>query len=578
MGRCLELLVVSLLLAAFMRPQSPGPQSRLVLTHVTVIDVAGGPPKSDYTVVITGDRITAMDETAKVPVPPGSQMVDATGKFLIPGLWDMHVHLDPYDGYKEYLPLYIANGVTGVRVMWGFPLSHEWRKAIEAGQMIGPHMLIASSIVDGPVPVWSGSISVANEAQARQAVIKAKQDGADFVKVYPWLPRDLYFDIADETKKQGIPFEGHVPWSVSAEDASRAGQKTFEHLFSILPACSTHSEELLEAQQADLAEIIASKKGNFMGPHSKPLRQMMLDSYSPEKAAALFGVLKSNGTWQCPTLTVLRMEGDGNDPAFLNDPRLKYMPEFERAYWKHGLAKYPPEHFAYQKKEFQRDLEVVVAMQRSSVGILAGTDTGNPFCFPGFSLHDELGLLVQAGLSPLEALQAATLNPARFLGREKDFGTIENGKVADLVLLDANPLDDIANTRRINAVIYGGKVYPRVALDEMLAKVKTLASQKSVATSAQIWIVESPTVMSAMTWLFMNQDKVSNIYLPIALALLLAAYVYVALALMAIAKEDRYPACLVGLGSHHEHRTNAEDRWGDQYGGLSCSSFQRRTS
>lgn len=278
MRRYSALLLVLLLLASSARPNAADAQKHLVVTHVTVIDVAGGPARPDYTVVITGDRITEMGEASKVPMPEGSQVVDATGKFLIPGLWDMHVH--PTE--KEYLPLFIANGVTGVRVMWGQPQHHEWRKAIEAGQMVGPHMVIASPIVDGPKPYWDGSISVANEAQARQAVAKVKQDGADFVKLYQFLPRDLYLAIAEEAKKQGIPFVGHVPIAVSAAEASNAGQKSFEHLVGVLPACSTHSDELLQGQQADLVEDLVSKKPKFWGPHVKQSRQMMLDSYSPD--------------------------------------------------------------------------------------------------------------------------------------------------------------------------------------------------------------------------------------------------------------------------------------------------------
>jgi hypothetical protein len=223
------------------------------------------------------------------------------------------------------------------------------------------------------------------------------------------------------------------------------------------------------------------------------------------------------------------MFGFGDDPAFLNDPRLKYMPQvFREFFWDPAAidGKRTSEDFAYMKKEFQKDLEVVGAMQRFGVGILAGTDTPNPFCFPGFSLHDELGLLVQAGLSPTEALQAATLNPARFLGREKDFGTVENGKLADLVLLDANPLDDIANTKRIAAVVYGGKLYPKASLDEMLAKVETLASKRSIGMSILIWLAKN-----------VDEDAFYHKYLPIGIALLLASYVYMALALVAIAKK-----------------------------------------
>jgi tetratricopeptide (TPR) repeat protein len=174
----------------------------------------------------------------------------------------------------------------------------------------------------------------------------------------------------------------------------------------------------------------------------------------------------------------------GDDPAFLKDDRLKYVPVRMRMSWDPAAVdgKHTAEDFAYMKKEFQKDLAVVGTMQKSGVGIMAGTDTANPFCFPGFSLHDELGLLVQAGLSPLQALQAATLNPARFLGREKDLGTIEQGKLADLVLLDANPLDDIGNTKKIAGVVSAGKFYPRASLDEMLAKIEALAGRKPIGS------------------------------------------------------------------------------------------------
>ena len=203
--------------------------------------------------------------------------------------------------------------------MSGQPLHHQWRKEIEAGTLLGPRMVVASQIVDGPTPLWPGSISVANESQARQAVDQAKQAGADFIKVYTFLPRDAYFAIADEAKKQRIPYERRVPLSVTAEEASRAGQKSFEHLTGILPACSTRSEELTEAARADLAEDVASTP-TFWGLHLHGLRQAMIDTYSPKKAATLFALLKNNGTWQCPTLTLLRALAFGKDPSFADVP------------------------------------------------------------------------------------------------------------------------------------------------------------------------------------------------------------------------------------------------------------------
>jgi imidazolonepropionase-like amidohydrolase len=450
----------------------------LVITHVTVIDTTGGVARSDETIIVRGDRIAEQGPSGKVRIPEGAQTVDARGKFLMPGLWDMHVHLD----FRDYLPLFIANGVTGVRVMWGDPEHWQWRKQIDDGQLLGPRMMIGSAIIDGPNPYWRGSISVANEAQARQAVDEAKRDGADFVKVYQFLPRDLYLDIADEAKKQAIPFAGHVPISVTAEEASEAGQKSFEHLVGVLPACSSRSAELEEAAREDLAEDLQTRP-KFWGTHTTTLRNELIETYSPQKAAALSAVFKRNGTWQCPTLTLLHMFAYGDEPAFLNDPRLKYVPPGMKAGWDPSSVdnrKQTAEDFAYLKREFRKDLEVVGTMQRSGVGILAGTDAQNPYSFYGFSLHDELGFLVDAGLSPMQALQAATINPARFFGDEKDFGSVEVGRFADLVLLDANPLVAIANTKKIDAVVYRGELFPKASLDAMLTKAEAFASRKLI--------------------------------------------------------------------------------------------------
>lgn len=464
-------LVASAALAAQQKTlDDPGP---LVITHVTVIDATGAPPRRDTTVVIVGDRIAKIGNGAQTAAPKGARVVDGSGKFLIPGLWDMHVHLN----YKDYLPLFIANGVTGVRVMWGQPEHHEWRKEIEAGSLLGPRMKIGSPIIDGPKPYWPGSVSVATEAQARQAVDTSKRYGADFIKVYQLLPRDLYFDIVDEAKKQGIPFEGHLPVTITAEEGSRAGQKSFEHLVGVLPAVSSRSDEWFKLAQQDFAAI--QTKGKFEGLHDWTSGREMLETYSPEKAAVLSAVFKSNGTWQCPTLVLLRMFAYGNEPEFLADPRLKYMPPSMTRSWDPAQldGARTPQDFAYSRKEFDKDLEVVGAMAKAGVGILAGTDSQNPYTFYGFSLHDELGLLVRAGLTPMQALQASTLNAATFFGMEKDLGTIEQGKIADLVLLDANPLDEIGNTKKIDAVVYGGKLYTRDQLDEMLARVEKLAAR-----------------------------------------------------------------------------------------------------
>ncbi len=438
-------LLLSCLLPVVLAHSTQNPQStRLVFTHVTVVDATGAPAKSDMTVVITGDRITEIGKTQSVRVPKGAQVVDATGKFLIPGLWDMHIHWF----LQDYLPLFIANGVTGARLMWGMPMHQQWRKEIENGTLLGPRLVIASTIVDGPNPVWPGSVSVKNEAEARQAVTKARQDGADFVKVYSRLTREAFFAIADETKKQGIPFAGHIPQSITVVEASDAGQKSVEHLTGILTACSSREDGMRKETAA-----AASRGQSSPNPaNSRQVTRSMLATFDAEKAASLFARFKRNHTWHCPTLTVLRSVASLDDPKLRDDPRLKYLPPSIKAQWDptkdFRFKDRTAEDFELSRLVFKKQVEIVGAMRRAGVEFLAGTDVLNPYCFPGFSLHDELVLLVNAGLTTMEALQAATMNPARFLGKERELGTVEKGKIADLVLLDANPLYDIVNTQK----------------------------------------------------------------------------------------------------------------------------------
>jgi imidazolonepropionase-like amidohydrolase len=474
-----KLFALLLLLALPARPaaQQPPPSPPLVFTHVTVLDVAGGTALPDRTVVITGDRITELGPSQSVRAPEGAQVIDATGKFLIPGLWDMHVHWL----HKDYLPLFIANGVTGIRLMWGTPFHHQWRREIEQGALRGPRMSIASSIVDGQPPIWPGSTAVKDAAEARQAVIRAKQEGAEFIKVYSRLSREAYFAIADEAKKQGLPFAGHVPAAVTVAEASDAGQHSIEHFTNVLEASSAQEEELRRKSAEALSNLPEGQKF----PSRAILRSLFrltLDTFSPEKANALAARFARNHTWQCPTLTVLRNMAFIQDPAIHNDPRVKYMPPGIAAGWDprgdFRLQDRTPDDYELSREMYRKQKELIVPMRRAGVEFLAGTDVLNPYCFPGFSLHDELALLVESGLSPMEALQTATLNPARFLGKEKDLGTVEKGKIADLVLLDASPLADINNTRKIDAVVTGGKLLGKAELQKMLAEIEAMAGKK----------------------------------------------------------------------------------------------------
>ena len=468
----------------------------LVLTHVTVIDTTGGPAQPDMTLVIRGERIVEMGKSGKIRVTPGSQVVDGTGKFLIPGLWDMNVYwYDPPD----YLPLLIANGVTGVRETLGYAEHHEFREQIEAGQLLGPRAVIATRWIHGgrvTTPSWEApaGILVSNEAEARQAAIGAQEYGADFIELggSENLSREAFFALTDEAKKRGIPLEGAAPASVSVVEASNAGLRCMDEMPSeldveILPACSTHEAELLKSWQDALAKRFGPEQQRDTPATSRAgyraRMQLALETYDQRKAAALFNLLKVNHTWICPTLTARR---NSVDQSSATDPHLKYVSPANRKWWNDVPYWLPkdrsPEDDALMKRLYQKYFEIIGAMHRAGVEFLAGTTGEEPFFnVPGFSLHDELALLAQAGFTPVEALQTATLNPARFLGREHDFGTVTPGKFADLVLLNANPLEDISNTRKIEAVVYRGRLYLRASLGAMLTRIEALASRKSLS-------------------------------------------------------------------------------------------------
>lgn len=494
MRKILALLLIILLPALLVAQVKPAAQSQpLAFIHATVIDMTVAKPKPDMTVMVVGNRISAIGKTGKVRVPKNAQIIDATGKFLIPGLWDMHAHSISEKGTREiFFPLEIANGITGIRDMFsdcypncsfnngglddGVSLEevNEWRRQIAAGTLAAPRIIASSPLVDGLGARWKGSLIVKDADEGREAVRYIKRRGSDFVKVYSRLSRDAYFAIADEAKKQKLVFAGHIPDSVTAIEASDAGQKSGEHLTGILLACSTDEAHLR-------SETLASREDKAKMSR-KEIDEKILATYSDTKAATLFARFVRNETWMCPTLTLLRGGAFLDDKSFTNDARLKYLPPSFRDDWKPAndsrFKDLTAADFAFKRKRFQKYLEIVGAMHRAGVKILAGVDEPNQFCFPGFSLHDELALLVQAGLTPFEALQTATVNPAKYLNLTDSLGTIENGKFADLVLLEANPLENISNTQRINAVVVNGRYLSKETLRKMLTDAEANAIKR----------------------------------------------------------------------------------------------------
>jgi imidazolonepropionase-like amidohydrolase len=470
----MRLLIAAVGLAwasAFGQPPA-APIVPIAITHVTVINPGTSSVQANRTVVITGDRITSVSDAAKVPPPSNARVIDATGAYLIPGLWDMHVHSafgDWFPGGGDIiLPLFVANGITSVRDMGGdVPVLMGWRKGIAAGHVIGPRMVISGPMLDGYLPSgklrFPSSIAVNTPADAVAAVDSLKKQGVDFIKVQSEISRDAYLAAAAEAHKQGLPIVGHVPDRVRMREVVEAGQKSVEHLMGIFEGCSTEEDKIVQG------------KGNL---------KLLLTTQDQKRCDALIQLLAQHQTWQVPTLAWQR-GGEFLDQRDLkHQPLDKYVPAYWRdVTWRRFTDEMMPDllhdPLALRKEYFARNLQTVGAMHRAGVPFLAGTDTApGVYIMPGFSLHDELANFVEAGFTPMESLQTATSNPAKFLGMEASMGSVEPGKIADLVLLSANPLVDIRNTRKINAVMTNGRLFDRAALDRVLTDVEAAAKRQ----------------------------------------------------------------------------------------------------
>jgi imidazolonepropionase-like amidohydrolase len=434
-------------------------------------------------VLVSGSHIAAVGPSSSVSVSRGAKVLDGSGKFLIPGLADMHLHLtgsgEP-DGSREFfLPLLVANGITTVRDMGGkVEYLKKLRREIASGERPGPQIFFTGPYLDGNPPSFQPSIVVQNAGEAVAAVDRLKSEGVDFVKVQSRLQPDAYFAIARESKKREIRFVGHVPDSITAAQASDAGQASIEHLTGVLLGCSSREQELRRRQ-------LSQPKGESPSrarARERVWQRDLLDSISEEKTAELIKKFSANGTWQVPTLVLLL------DLAFVtpnnsheNDPRLKYVSQSVRKIWEAGrwqsLENYTASDLEVRAELAKRSLEIVGKMNAAGIHIMTGTDSAAPNVFPGFGLHDELVYLVRAGLTPAQALQAATLRPAEFLGRTDAQGRIAAGQRADLVLLDANPLQDIRNAQQIRAVVLNGKLLDRSGLEALLVQAVGFASR-----------------------------------------------------------------------------------------------------
>ena len=468
--------------------------------NVTVIDVRDGVANPAMTVVIEGERITKVGPVSTIEIPAGATVIDATNKYLIPGLWDMHSHTwNAEDTRNTVFPLEITHGIVGIRNMCGdcrgdsldcmdratYEEIEAIKKDIEEGKLVGPKIYNASTFLDGRHSFKKEALIIPSPAKAREVVREHKKKDFDLLKVYEYLDRDVYFALADESKNVGIAFAGHVPWTVTVKEAAEAGQKSLDHGIGLFEAVSGRETDFIEERKKALKseEFTLEHRDNLLiGPNGQftrilNLREgrfMLVDSLIQDLAKTL----KASNTWIVPTFT--------QDALFIryeeitNHNMLKYIPPHHQKEWEKEIKQ-----FASADEDYKRDgriwfgdfKELINRFNQLGVGILAGTDCDVKLIVPGYHLHKELELMVEAGLTPLEALQTATLNAAKYFEKEAVMGTVEEGKVADIVLLDANPLENILNTKSIRAVVTSGKYFDRQALDKLLENVELAAGE-----------------------------------------------------------------------------------------------------
>lgn len=471
----LVLLVVGLLAWPLSAIPRDGVAGNFLIRNVAVVDVGTGTILEGQDVVVRDGRITSVGSARQSRANDSLITIDGTGRYLMPGLWDMHTH-SLKSSARFMHPLFIANGVTGVRDMSGCMSEPDsflaciddrrgWNDALRDRNGLSPRYVLQSSFkINGgrEVPDGYPAFFRAGDAEeVRRLVSFYREAGADFLKTYSNLSPDAYRALADEARRQGLVLAGHRPLRVSIPDMLAAGQRSIEHPRLFLEECHPGAaafRALQEPQQAYNAE----------------LRWKMVDEHDSARCAELISAMAASDTWWTPTLQVLQMSALAADSAFRADSRLKYIPYLlKRFMWMPDAdrsAGQPEDETGRHLYATLYDMALGHVGQAHAAGvqILAGTDAGDTYVFPGFGIHDELVELVRAGLSPATALRAATLDAAVFAGMDNDFGSIAVGKAGDLILLDANPLDDVRHTQRIAGLFFNGEFFDRVALDNLL--------------------------------------------------------------------------------------------------------------
>lgn len=497
------LLLIAAGLLAWPLPEMPrnGAEGNFLIRNVGLVDVETGTLRQNQDVILRDGRVAFVGSAEPARSKGSLITIDGAGKYLMPGLWDMHTH--SYQLSPQYHhPLFIANGVTGVRDMSGCMSEPDsflaciddrkrWNEALQVQSGLSPRYIRQSSFqINGgnEVPDSYPEFFKARTAEeVRRLVAFYKQAGADFLKTYTELSPVAYRALAEEARNQGLTLAGHRPMRVSLEDMLAAGQRSVEHPRLFLLECHTGA-----AAFRALPDPLSAYNSEF--------RRRLVDEHDSEGCSALINSLADTGIWWTPTLQVLRMSALAGDEEFRRDSRLKYIPYLIKQIMWMPDADRAAEQAADSSgcniyaAMYRMALDHVGYAQSAGVNILAGTDAGDTYVFPGFSIHDELIELVNAGLSPAEALRSATLDAAIFSGMDERFGSIASGKVADMMLLDANPLENVHHTQQIAGLFFNGRFFDRAALDQLLSFAQQQAG--SIRTNLHLlWdAVNSPIV------------------------------------------------------------------------------------
>ena len=483
------LSVLSALSISSVSAQQLAPPS-VAITHVTVIDVATGTRTPDRTVLVTNGRIAAVGGTSEVQLPDDAAIVDGTNGYLVPGLWDMHVHMAG-GGISDtaLVPLLTVNGITGVRDMGADPKAvswvRHWKEAVAGGSSLWPRVVAVGAMIDGRRPEAADWAWVAPDPATGKTMVDSVRLGHwDEVKLQDWITPETFDAIAQAAHAAHLPLVGHAPFTVGVKRAAEAGYLTLEHLGNdyvggMLLDCSSIEDSLRAAM---LQSERALNENAMAGARSAAWINRLLDTQDPVKCQALARELVSRGVWQTPTIWIsLWFPVFRRDSLFVPAERLAWYPASRRpAAGQQQFRGDPPSAAdrAAWLRMYRAQIDLIAMFKRNGAGFLAGSDTG-PWnrMLPGFSLHDELERMVAAGFAPLEALQAATINPARALGLTDSLGAIRPGLSGDLLLVDADPLADIRNLRRIRTVIVRGRLVDATVRKRLLDEV-TRASDR----------------------------------------------------------------------------------------------------